>query len=120
MTEPTVLSFSASSSLIFRLNSFSSDIKVSSTSSESRPRSSEKDALSTIADCSTPNFSWMIVFTLSAIVGFLLITEFIIYIFDFQVRPSDSACHWQDQSGLMQRYYNAGGVLLLFLPLEML
>src|ERR1700744_6540038 len=115
MTEPTVVSFSASSSLIFMLNSFSRAMKVSSTSRESRPRSLEKEAEFTRADSSTPNFSWKMVLILDDMVSFLLITLLIINFF--------KVCHRQDQSGgtvilLMQIYklYNGCRCLLLFLP----
>ena len=76
-----MVNFSASSSDIFILKAFSISMKASSTSRESRPRSLEKDADSTRADSSTPNFSWIMVLTLAAMPDFLLVSVLIINFF---------------------------------------
>ena len=67
MTDPTVVNFSASSSLILMPNSFSSAMNVSITSRESSPRSLVKEAEGIIADCSNPSFSEKMVLTFAAI-----------------------------------------------------
>ena len=71
MASPTVAMFSAWSSGIEMLNSFSNSMINSTVSRESAPRSFVKLASGVTSESSTPNLSMMILLTFDAISVFL-------------------------------------------------